>query len=454
MDPKVIIQKQRDFFNTGITLNYHYRIEQLSKLKKAILANVNRISEALYLDLGKSETESYMTEIGIVLSEISYMVKHLKKWMRPERVRTPITLFKGSSYHLSEPYGVTLVLSPWNYPFQLAINPLCGAIAAGNTVILKPSSQSKNTSEVINQILSETFDQEYVSCQLGDARIADILLEERLDYVFFTGSIPVGKKIMEKASKHLTPVTLELGGKSPAIIDSKMNLKLVAKRIAFGKLINAGQTCIAPDYVLIQKEDEKEFVKYFQDAVKSFFGENVLANDDYPKIINERQVSRLLNLIKNEEVAYGGTESNGKIHPTLLKNVTFDSPIMQTEIFGPILPIVTYSSHQDLISLLKTKEKPLAFYLFTNDKKLQKEYLQHLSFGGMTINDTIMHFANHHLNFGGVGSSGMGSYHGYQSFKTFSHQKSILKRSLKIDVKVRYHPYTEQKNRLFRWLLK
>ncbi len=449
-----LVAKQKDFYHTQATQSVAYRKEVLGKLKVAIEQHMDDITSALYTDLGKSKEESYFTEIAMVLSEISYALKHLSRWVKPRKVKTPIALFKAKSRIYYEPYGVVLILSPWNYPFQLALNPLVGAIAAGNTVIVKPSSSSPHVADVIAKILSEVFAENYVYTVIGNAAQAEALLYEKVDYIFFTGSIPVGKKVMQIAANNLVPVTLELGGKSPAIIDSNIDLKMVAKRIAFGKLINAGQTCIAPDYVLIKKVDKPVFIEAYKEAVQSFYGQDVLHNDSYPKIISEKHVLRLKGLMENEKIVFGGNSQGSKIEPTILDEITFDSKVMQEEIFGPILPLIDYDSIDEVIQILQKKDKPLALYLFTNNPQVQEKIITSVSFGGGTINDTLMHFVNHHMGFGGVGFSGMGSYHGRHSFETFSHAKSVLNRSLKVDLSMRYHPFTPAKLKLAKRFLK
>ena len=449
-----LVEKQKTFFYSQQTKDVAFRKQALRQLKSTIHLHLDELYDALYQDLGKSKEESFFTEIAMVQSEISYVLENLERWAKPKNVKTPIALFKATSKVYYDPYGVVLILSPWNYPFQLALNPLVGALAAGNTAILKPSSSTPHVAKVISKMLASVFPSEYVYTVLGNADQAEALLHEKVDYIFFTGSIPVGKKVMRIASEHLVPVTLELGGKSPAIIDKGMDLKLVAKRIAFGKLMNAGQTCIAPDYVLITPEDKPAFIRYFQEAVHAFYGEQPLENDAYPKIINSRHVQRLLGLIENEQVVLGGKNNGSKIEPTLVDHITFDSKIMQEEIFGPILPLITYQTMDEVIQVLQRKDKPLALYLFTNQTEVKEKILSHLSFGGGTINDTLMHFVNHHMGFGGVGYSGMGSYHGHQSFLTFSHAKSILDRSTKVDIEMRYHPFTELKVKLAKKVLK
>lgn len=454
MDFTTLVNNQKSYFNTGITKTYKHRLESLKTLKEAIKAFEPQIYEALYQDLGKSKEESFLTEIGLVLSEISYSIKHLKHWMKPKKVTTPLVLFKAKSLMYREPLGTVLILSPWNYPFQLAINPLVGAIAAGNTAIVKPSSSSEKTAQVIDKMLSSVFKNEFVSTVLGSAVLAEQLLHEKVDHIFFTGSIPVGKKVMQIASNHLTPVTLELGGKSPCIIDSETNIKLAAKRIAFGKLINAGQTCIAPDYVFIKPELKKEFVEYFKQFVLEFYGSNPLKANHYPKIISKHHVERLIGLTQNEEILLGGKTDGVKIEPTILNNITFESNVMKEEIFGPILPLIDYDHIDSVIETLRTKDKPLAFYLFTDNKIIRNKVIDALSFGGGTVNDTLMHFANHHLGFGGVGYSGMGNYHGIRSFNTFTHEKSVLIRSMKIDLPLRYHPISKNTDKMIRKILK
>lgn len=454
MDFTTFVSNQKAYYNTGVTKTYAHRLAALKSLKQAIINFEPQIYQALYEDLGKSKEEAFLTEIGLVLSEITEAIKHLKSWMKPIRVKTPLVLFKASSKIYRDPLGTVLILSPWNYPFQLAINPLVGAIAAGNTAIVKPSSSSEKTAAVIDLMLKSVFEPVFVTTVLGSAVLAEKLLYEKFDHIFFTGSIPIGKKVMQIASENLTPVTLELGGKSPCIIDSNTDIQMAAKRIAFGKLINAGQTCIAPDYVFIKPELKSSFVEYYKKYVKEFYGESPLESDHYPKIISAKHVERLMGLTQNEHIVLGGKTNGIKIEPTILDNITFDSKVMKEEIFGPILPLIDYQHIDDVIDILKTKEKPLAFYLFTNDKKIQDKVLSSLSFGGGTVNDTLMHFANHHLGFGGVGHSGMGNYHGIRSYKTFTHEKSVLTRSIKIDLPMRYHPISKTSDSIIRRILK
>lgn len=443
---KDTLKKQKEFFKSGKTKDIKFRIENLNKLKKNIEKNEQYIMEALKKDLGKSNFESYSTELGIVLSEISFITKHLKKWAKPKKVKTPITNFKSSSYIYPEPYGNTLILSPWNYPFQLSIVPLIGSIAAGNTVILKPSSTSYYTSKIIEEIINENFDTGYIHVITGER--GKKLLDENFDYIFYTGSVPVGKIVMEKASKYLTPVTLELGGKSPCIVDGKANLNLSAKRIVWGKFLNSGQTCVAPDYMFIHKNVKNEMINNIIYYIKTFYGENPLYSEEYTKIINERQFNRLIKLLDNNKIIYGGDYDKDFLYisPTLMDNVNWDDPIMGEEIFGPILPILEYEELNEVINIVNSHPKPLALYFFSNDKENAEKIINGISFGGGCINDTIMHLSSPYLPFGGVGTSGMGSYHGKKSFDTFTHYKSILEKSNIIDPNFRYPPYGNKLN--------
>lgn len=450
-----IFEKQREFFNTGKTKNVKYRLEHLKKLKKSILENEEEIKNALKLDLNKSESESYMTEIGMTLSELSYDIRHVKYWCKNKRVGTPLAHFPSRSFISKEPYGVTLILSPWNYPFMLLIEPLIGAIAAGNCAVLKPSEFAPNTANVIEKIIKECFEEDYVTVIQGDKDVSQGLIEKKFDYIFYTGGTKVGKIVMQEASKNLVPVTLELGGKSPCIIDSKYNIHLAAKRLLFGKLLNAGQTCIAPDYVLVNENVKEGLIEELKKVLKEFLGENPIKNEDYPKIVNERHFERLSNLIEGEKILVGGKTDKKllKIEPTILDNPKIDSKVMSEEIFGPILPIITYKTIEDAIAYVKEFEKPLALYMFTNDKKIQNKIMNEISFGGGCINDTIIHIANSNMGFGGVGYSGIGNYHGKRSFDTFSHERSITKK-YSLDLPMRYMPYNNFKDKLISMFLK
>ena len=450
-----ILKKQREFFNTGKTKNVKYRLEHLKKLKKSILENEEEIKKALKLDLNKSESESYMTEIGMTLSELSYNIRHVKSWCKNKRVGTPLAHFPSRSFISKEPYGVTLILSPWNYPFMLLIEPLIGAICAGNCAVLKPSEFVPNTANVIEKIIKECFEEDYVTVIQGDKDVSQALIEKNFDYIFYTGGTKVGKIVMQEASKNLVPFTLELGGKSPCIIDEKYNMHLAAKRLLFGKLLNAGQTCIAPDYVLVNENVKEELIEELKRVLKEFLGENVIENEDYPKIVNERHFARLSNLIEGEKILIGGKTDKKllKIEPTILDNPKIDSKVMCEEIFGPILPIISYKTIEDAIAYVKKFEKPLALYMFTNDKKIQNKIMNEISFGGGCINDTIIHIANSNMGFGGVGYSGIGNYHGKRSFDTFSHERSITKK-YGLDFPMRYMPYNDFKDKLIRMFLK
>ena len=450
-----VINKQREFFNTGKTKDVKFRLEHLKKLKNSIIANEEEIKKALKEDLNKSESESYMTEIGMTLSELSYDIRHVRGWSKNKRVGTPLAHFPARSFISKEPYGVALILSPWNYPFMLLIEPLIGAISAGNCAVLKPSEFAPNTANVIEKIVKECFEEEYVTVIQGDKDVSQSLIEKKFDYIFYTGGTRVGKIVMQEASKNLVPVTLELGGKSPCIIDEKYSMHLAAKRLLFGKLLNAGQTCIAPDYVLINKNVKDEFINELRKILKEFLGENPIENEDYPKIVNERHFKRLTNLIDGENVLIGGKSDENllKIEPTILDNPKIDSKVMSEEIFGPILPVITYEKIEDAIEYIKKFEKPLALYMFTNDKKIQNKILNEISFGGGCINDTIIHIANSNMGFGGVGYSGIGNYHGKRSFDTFSHERSITKK-YSLDLPMRYMPYNDFKDKLVKMFLK
>ena len=456
MEIKELINKQRKFYSSNISKDLKFRIQNLKLLRSIIIKYEKEIQEALRLDLGKSETEAYMTEIGMVLDEIKYNIKHLAKWAKKKYVSTPLSQFPARSYRIPEPRGLVLIISPWNYPFLLSIQPLIGAIAAGNCVIIKPSEYSVNTSKLLKKILTEIYSEAYVTVVLGEKEVAQELLKEKFDYIFYTGSTKIGKIVMEAAAKNLTPVTLELGGKSPCIVDEKCNVELAAKRIAYGKILNSGQTCVAPDYVFVHQNVKEQFLNFLIKYLNNFLGENALNNSDYPKIINEMQFNRIISLIDKEHVIYGGGYNRNilKIEPTILTIKDMTSKVMQEEIFGPILPIIGYNNLDYIINYININPKPLALYLFTNNKKIEKRILKEVSYGGGCINDTIIHLANKRLGFGGVGNSGIGEYHGKFSFDTFSHYKSIIKKSNHIDLPVRYHPYSKMKEKLIRIFMK
>lgn len=439
-DIQQIIEAQRSFFSTGKTLPYDFRIEQLRKLKSMVKENEDSLYHALYTDLNKSRQESLTTEIGFLYAELDLAIKNLKSWMKPEKVNTPITHKGTANYIVKEPYGVTLVISPWNYPLQLAIAPVIGAIAAGNTVVLKPSEFSSATSACLDNIISETFDPAFISTVQGEKETSEALLKERFDYIFFTGSSSVGKTVMKAASEHLTPVTLELGGKSPAIIDKDAKIDMTAKRLVWGKFTNAGQTCVAPDYLFIHEKVKNKLLRAMKKQMRSLYGKNPLENRNYTCIVNERHFRRLQDFMKDGNILLGGSfdAEKNKIEPTVIDQIDWDSPIMQEEIFGPLLPIITFVDLREVITTLKTKEKPLALYYFGENEQNQQQIVDNISFGGGCINDTLYHLANPYLPFGGVGESGMGAYHGKFSFDTFSHSKSIMKQTTKFDIGLRY----------------
>ncbi len=445
-----VVQRQREFFMTGATLDVDYRVDALKRLRASIKAHEKDIADALYKDLRKSELESYMSETGMVLDEIKYELKHIRKWSRTKRVKTPIAQFISKSFVVPQPYGVVLIMAPWNYPVQLCLEPLVGAVAAGNVAIVKPSAYAVEVSRCLANIVEEVFPPEYVAVVEGGHEQNTQLLEEKFDYIFFTGSEAVGRIVMEKASKHLTPVSLELGGKSPAIVDKTADLEVSARRLAFGKYLNAGQTCVAPDYLLIERSVKDNFLECFERAVSEFFPKGDFSN--MPVIVNDKHFKRLMDAIdaskaKGAKVFIGGNGDTGSrfIEPTVLDNVTWDSPIMEQEIFGPILPVIEYDNLDDVLDIIKQRPKPLALYLFSNDKAVQRKVLSFVPYGGGCVNDTIIHLATPYMGFGGVGESGMGSYHGKRSFDTFTHYKSIVKKSNVIDLPMRYHPYSEKK---------
>lgn len=445
-----VVQRQREFFMTGATLDVDYRISALKRLRASIKAHEKDIADALYKDLRKSELESYMSETGMVLDEIKYELKHIRKWSRTKRVKTPIAQFISKSFVVPQPYGVVLIMAPWNYPVQLCLEPLVGAVAAGNVAIVKPSAYAAEVSRCLASIVEEVFPPEHVAVVEGGREQNTQLLEEKFDYIFFTGSETVGKIVMEKASRHLTPVSLELGGKSPVIVDRTANLEVSARRLAFGKYLNAGQTCVAPDYLLIERSVKGRFLEYFKKAVAEFFPKGDFSN--MPVIVNDKHFKRLMDAIDASKasgatVFMGDNGNSGSrfIEPTVLDNVTWDSPIMEQEIFGPILPVIEYDNLDDVLDIIKQRPKPLALYLFSSDKAVQRKVLSSVLYGGGCVNDTIIHLATPYMGFGGVGESGMGSYHGKRSFDTFTHYKSIVKKSNVIDLPMRYHPYSEKK---------
>lgn len=456
MEIDKLVARQRKFFATGKTLELKFRHVALSRLKTAIYANEDKINEALYEDLGKSTTETYMCETGMTLSELSFMDKHLDKWARPGRVPTPLAQFHASSYTVKNPYGVVLIMSPWNYPFMLAMEPLVGAIACGNCCIVKPSAYAPATSAIIREIVDECFPPEYVAVVEGGREENKDLLKQEFDYIFFTGGVNVGKEVMRAASKHLTPVTLELGGKSPVIIDKTAKLNLAAKRLAFGKLLNCGQTCVAPDYVLIDESIQDKFIEKLSFYFDKMLGNDPLKNDNYVHMINQKHFDRVCGLIDGKKVVYGGKSDREtlRIEPTIMKNVSLDDKVMQEEIFGPVLPFISFRNINSALRLVNSRPHPLAAYLFSEDRHIQERFLKKITFGGGCINDTIIHLATSQMGFGGVGASGMGSYHGKKSFETFSHEKSIVNKSTWMDMPVRYAPYNCVQERLLKLFLR
>jgi len=451
-----IIERQRSFFATRKTFDINYRITILKQLRSNIIKYEGEIAEAIRKDLGKPAYESYMCEIGLALGEIRFMLRHIHRWAHTKQVPTHLGNFPSKSMVIQEPYGTVLIISPWNYPFLLSIQPLIGAIAAGNTVVIKPSNYSPHATQILQKIISQSFPSDYVAVITGGRDENTALLEQKFDYIFFTGSVTVGKLVMEKAARHLCPVTLELGGKSPVIIDRTANLKLAAKRVCFGKHVNCGQTCIAPDYVMIEECVKNEFLHHYKDCIHEMFGDNILQNPSWGKIVNAKHYNRLLNLILPEKVIIGG-RSNAEtlqIEPTVMDNVCGEDAIMKEEIFGPILPVLTFKTIEECEQFILKRPKPLACYIFTNDKRIEKTFSQYISFGGGCINDTINHICTDHMGFGGVENSGMGAYHGKLSFETFSHAKSMIKKSQIIDLPMRYQPYKERFGRLLHWILR
>lgn len=428
-------------------LTLELRRKRLSDLKASIVKHEVLLNEALKSDLGKCHFESYLTEVGFILEELSYTLKHLDSWAKPKKVKTPLSLFPGRSYLYPSPFGVVLVISPWNYPFQLALAPLIGAIAGGNNVVLKPSEFTPKTNEAIKLILSSVFSGNEVQVVEGGAEVTQELLKQKFDYIFFTGSTEVGKIVMKAAAEHLTPVTLELGGKSPCLIEESANIDLAAKRCVWGKFLNAGQTCVAPDYVLVPEKHQNEFIERLNFYIKKFFGTDAMKSEDYPRIINQKHFDRLQGLIEKDKVAIGGEHKRDEkfLAPTILKDVSWNDRVMENEIFGPILPVITYKKLDDAVSMILGRSKPLAFYLFSENKDLSDQILNKVSFGGGCINDTVIHLGNPNLPFGGVGASGMGNYHGKKSFETFTHYKAVFKQGF-FDVPLRYPPYKGKLN--------
>ena len=453
---KNLAEKQRAYFYTGETLSLEKRIQALKRLKQAITDREEKINEAIRKDLGKSPFESYMCETGLVLSEITYMLRHIRRFAREKTVYTPLAQFHSRSFKKPSPYGVVLIMSPWNYPFLLTIDPLVDALAAGNTAIVKPSAYSPYTSAVIEELIRECFPSEYVCTVTGGRAENTCLLNQHFDYIFFTGSQAVGKEVMKSASAHLTPVTLELGGKSPCIVEPTADLSLAAKRIVFGKFLNCGQTCVAPDYIYCDKAVKDALIQEIIKEIRRQYQEQPLKNPDYGKIINQKHFERILGLIDPEKVVWGGEgdPASLRIEPTVMDRVTFQDPVMGQEIFGPVLPVLTYDSLDEAVSKINSMAHPLALYIFTKDKQAAKKVTSRCGFGGGCINDTIIHLSTSEMGFGGFGESGMGSYHGKDGFLTFSHMKSIVDKKTWLDLPMRYQPYKKVYEKMIRMFLR
>ncbi len=454
MDFSALVSRQRAYFLSGATRSYAFRLRALERLRQAVRENEDRIARAMKQDLNKSPFETYMCETGLVLDELGFHIRHLKGWMRDKPVHTPMAQFHAKSFVSPEPYGVTLIMSPWNYPIQLCLEPLIGAISGGNCAIVKPSAYAPATSRVLAELLGELFPENYVAVVEGGRTENSALLEQKFDYIFFTGSVAVGKTVMAAAARHLTPLTLELGGKSPVIIDKTADMKLAARRLAFGKVLNAGQTCVEPDYLLLQDGLQEAFLAQYRATLQEFFPDG--DRSQMVTIISEKHFARNKKLLDGQKAAIGGGWDDARrfVEPTVLVDVDPGSAIMQEEIFGPILPVLTWKNLDDAIQFIQARPKPLALYLFTKNRQTERRVLDACSFGGGCINDTIIHLATPHMGFGGVGESGMGQYHGRRSFETFSHYRSIVKKSCWLDMPIRYFPYTKAKDKMLRMFLK
>lgn len=454
MEISELVRRQREYYHSGATRSFEFRAEALRRLYTAVERGEARIAAALREDLNKAPAESYMCETGLVLEEIRFHLRHLRRWMRERTVPTPLTQFHARSFRSPEPYGVTLIMSPWNYPVHLCLKPLIGAISGGNCAIVKPSAYAPASSRVIAEILGEVFPPEYISVVEGGRAENSALLAEKFDLIFFTGSAAVGRTVMEAAARHLTPVILELGGKSPVIVDRTADLKLAARRIAFGKVLNAGQTCVAPDYLLLQEGLQEEFLTHYRAALAEFFPSGDRA--EMVTIISEKHYRRNLALLEGQHIAVGGGSDDTRhfLEPTVLVDVDPASPVMEEEIFGPTLPILTWRTLDEAIDFVNSRPRPLALYLFTGTRAVERQVLDSCSFGGGCVNDTVIHLASSHLGFGGVGASGMGQYHGKHSFDAFTHSRSIVKKYTWLDLPMRYFPYSDAKARLVRRFLR
>ena len=453
---KDILQQQNHFFSSGKTIPAEFRLKQLESLKEAMIRHEADLAAALKEDLGKSRMESYMCEIGLTLSELTWMQKHLRSLMRSKHVSTPAAQFAAKSFRSPSPYGTVLIMSPWNYPVLLTLDPLIDAIAAGNTAVVKPSAYAPCTFDVMKTMIKECFPAHYVAVVDGGRAENQALLQQRFDMIFFTGGKTVGREVLRHAAEYLTPVTLELGGKSPCIVDSTAKIRLAAKRIVFGKYLNCGQTCVAPDYILCDKRIRDELITAILAEIEKQFGKEPLKNPNYGKIINEKHFERILGLINGEKLVYGGQSEpkSLRIAPTVLNNITWDDAVMGEEIFGPLLPILTFDTLDEALDTVESHPHPLALYFFSEDKAAQKKVLDTCRFGGGCINDTIIHLATSDMPFGGVGESGMGSYHGRVGFETFSHYRSIVDKKTWMDLPIRYQKYTGLKEKMMRMFLK
>lgn len=451
-----IVTQQKDYYATGVIRSTEFRTNQLLKLLRAIKNEEQQILAALQEDLKRSREESLLVEITTVCEEISYVLSHLDEWTKESSSPTPLFLLPSKSKIFYEPLGQVLIISPWNYPFMLLMSPLIGAISAGNTVVLKPSEFAPKTAEIVNRMLSSIFDERFVAVFEGGPQVSESLLSQKWDHILFTGSTKIGKIVATKAAEHLTPITLELGGKSPCIVDDQCDLELAAKRIAWAKCVNLGQTCVAPDYLLIQNRVKPRFVELFRSAIKGFYGSHIKDSSDYGRVISHSHMDRFLRLLKDQKILFGGQSDTDNLYlePTLVDEPDLSSPIMTEEIFGPILPVISYNLLEDAIKIIQSKEKPLALYIYSNNQKHIDEVLHTISFGGGMVNDCVLHAANHFLPFGGVGKSGMGAYRGRHSFETFSHKKSVMFSPIKVDPSLRYPPYGGVKEKLLRILFK
>lgn len=443
---KTVLKVHKEYFESGQTKHVDFRIQQLNQLRKGIKVYEDKIMEALFKDLRKPAFEAYATEVGYVLDSIGYTLKHIKGWAKVRKVRTPVVHFGARSYIYPEPYGTVLIIAPWNYPFQLMIEPMIGAMAAGNCVVLKPSEYAPHVGEVMEEMIKEFFDERYVRIISGGKEKTTTLINNSFDYIFFTGSVPVGKIVMEAAAKNLIPVTLELGGKSPCIVEKDGNLDTAAERIVWGKFVNAGQTCVAPDYLMVHRDVKDAFIQKLTETIQRFYGRDPVLSPDYCRIINERHLKRLVDLLEQKKIIVGGNYDLEDLYmaPTIMDDVSWEDPIMEDEIFGPILPIISYVDVDEAINRINERPKPLALYLFTENPSVQEKVMHRVSFGGGCINDTLSHVASPHMPFGGVGASGTGAYHGKNSFDIFSHHKSIMKRSTKIRIPLAFPPYGER----------